>query len=151
MVGPLRDRCYVRLVPATPDELLDRIATTLREQVGPNVVEPFAKTQAFMAAVVLDKLAGQLRAATADGVADASQRLALVETLRDDDARGSTARISEAITALEAGGADADWSRLLEALYADRDELGHERFERALGQVRAAMRARLDRRLVWSA
>jgi len=40
----------------TPDELLDRIATTLREQIGPTVGEPFAKTQAFMAAVILAKL-----------------------------------------------------------------------------------------------
>jgi hypothetical protein len=138
-------------VPATPDELLDRLAGTLREQIGPNVVEPFAKTQAFMASVILGKLAGQMRAAAADGVADTEERRALVEALRDDDARVSTAAFSAAIDVLELDGSDASWNRLVESLYAGRAELGRERFERALGLVRVAMRARLDRMLVWSA
>ena len=37
------------------------MATTLRQEIGPAVDEPFAKTQAFMASVILTKLAGQLR------------------------------------------------------------------------------------------
>ena len=37
------------------------MAATLRGEIGPAVDEPFAKTQAFMASVVLAKLAGQLR------------------------------------------------------------------------------------------
>ncbi|MEO5901834.1 MAG: hypothetical protein ABIR68_17130 [Ilumatobacteraceae bacterium] len=138
-------------MPATPDELLDRIAATLREQIGPNVGEPFAKTQAFMAAVILDKLAGQLRHAAADSAVADEQRRELVETLRSDDARGSAAALSEAIDALGEDGRDANWSRLVEALYTGREELGAERFERTIAQVRTALRTRLDRQLAYSA
>ena len=41
------------------DELLARLAATFRRDVGPQVTDPFAKTQAFMAAVVLEKLSAQ--------------------------------------------------------------------------------------------
>jgi hypothetical protein len=74
-------------VPAPADELLERVARTLREQVGPAVEEPFAKTQAFMAAVILDKLAGQLRHRDADEQAADAGRHALVATLREVLAR----------------------------------------------------------------
>ena len=42
------------------------MAEALRREVGPAVVDPFAKTQAFMAAVILQKLAGQLRTPAVD-------------------------------------------------------------------------------------
>lgn len=138
-------------MPATPDELLERIAATLREQIGPNIGEPFAKTQAFMAAVILDKLAGQLRSAAADGVIADEQRRALVETLRDDDTRGTTVVLREAIAALGDDDRDANWSRLVAAVYAGREELGGEHFDHAIGLVRTALRARLDRMLAYSA
>ena len=56
----------------TPDELLERLARTLKKEIGPAVGDAYPKTQAFMAAVVLQKLAGQLR--LADEHAAASQR-----------------------------------------------------------------------------
>ena len=49
---------YIELAP---DELLERIARTLKKEIGPAVEDAYPKTQAFMAAVVLQKLAGQLR------------------------------------------------------------------------------------------
>ena len=55
-----------------PDQLLERIARTLKKDIGPAVGEDYPKTQAFMASVVLQKLAGQLR--LADEHAAASQR-----------------------------------------------------------------------------
>ena len=51
---------YVQLAP---DALLERIARTLKKEIGPAVEAVSPKTQAFMASVVLQKLAGQLRLA----------------------------------------------------------------------------------------
>jgi hypothetical protein len=41
-------------------ELLQRIASTLKRDVGPAIEAEYPKTQAFMAAVVLQKLGRQL-------------------------------------------------------------------------------------------
>ena len=45
-------------------ELISRIAATLKQQIGPNVGDEFAKTQAYMASVVLEKLARELSTET---------------------------------------------------------------------------------------
>jgi len=127
-----------------PDELLDAIAGTLRRQVGPAVEEPFAKTQAFMAAVILEKLAGDLRVAAEphdDGRAEVV--VALRATLGDD----APARVAAAIDHLERDGTTAVWRELVEALYATRTELGNDRFAEALTATRTALRTRLDRSL----
>ena len=55
-----------------PDDLLARLAATLRGEIGPAVVDPFAKTQAFMAAVILERLGRQL--GLAESQAKASSR-----------------------------------------------------------------------------
>jgi hypothetical protein len=134
-----------------PDELLDAVAASLRQRIGPAVGEPFARTQAFMAAVILEKLAGQLRAASASPVDD---RLAVVADLRS--ALGATAppRLGVALGDLEAVAGEGDdrpaWRALIEALYAEREALGSESFDRLLGPVRQALRARLDRTLVYA-
>ena len=41
-----------------PDELLERIVRTLKADIGPAIEEAYPKTQAFMASVVLHKIAG---------------------------------------------------------------------------------------------
>jgi hypothetical protein len=45
-------------------ELLQRIARTLKQDVGPAIEAEYPKTQAFMAAVVLEKLGRQPAATT---------------------------------------------------------------------------------------
>ena len=60
-----------------PDELLARLSSTLRHDIGPAVVEPFPKTQAFMASVVLEKLSAQIRLAPAHTTAEAADMAAL--------------------------------------------------------------------------
>ena len=40
--------------------------------------------------------------------------------------------------------------RLVEALYAGRDELGTERFDALLGRIRLTLRASIDRQLEYS-
>ena len=126
------------------------MAATLRHEIGPAVDEPFAKTQAFMASVVLTKLAGQLAAADADARAAAAERGALVAELDASLAEGPVG-VRDALDRLRGADDDAVWNGLVIALYAARDELGGPRFDAALGKVRAALRARLDRALVYAA
>jgi hypothetical protein len=133
----------------TPDELLARMAGTLREQIGPSVGEPFARTQAFMAAVILEKLAGQLRSAAVHAEADRAEREALIDDLVGRVGERGPARLRAALAGARDGG-DAALSPVIEALYADRDELGDATFDALLGRVRATLRARLDRQLEYA-
>jgi hypothetical protein len=120
------------------------MATTLRERIGPAVDDPFARTQAFMAAVVLEKVAGQLAVSAADAVVADAERLALVESLH-----GRCVALDPTLDALCADGSDRAWSGLVAAVHGVRDELAAD-FDEVLGEVRRALRARLDRALVYS-
>ena len=136
---------------SSPVGLLTALAVTLREQVGPAVADPFPKTQAFMAAVILEKLAGQLRAGQADDSAALAERAQLVIDIRNE--LGDTHiddGLRSALDALAIDGGDSSWSALVAALYATRAELGEPAFERLLGRLRVAMRARLNRALAYA-
>jgi hypothetical protein len=133
---------------AIASEVLRRMAATMREQIAPAVDEPFARTQAFMAAVVLAKLAGQLAAADTDARADVQERDALVTALA---ARlpSPPAALGMALHELRDDGSDPAWNRLVLAVYGGRDELG-DRFDETLAAVRVALRSRLDRALAYA-
>ena len=133
---------------ATPPEVLRRMAATMREQIAPAVEEPFARTQAFMAAVVLSKLAGQLAAAESDARADDRERDALVTALATR-LSAPPAELGAALDELRDDGSDPAWNRLVLAIYAGRDALG-DRFDEVLATVRVALRSRLDRALVYA-
>jgi hypothetical protein len=128
----------------TPPDLLQRMALTLRQRIGPAIDEPYARTQAFMAAVVLEKLSGQLAASAADAAVADAERLALVESLD-----GRCDALDAALDVLRTDGSDQAWSRLVTAVYGARDELGAD-YDPVLGEVRQALRGRLDRALVYS-
>ena len=134
---------------ATPPEVLRRMATTIREQIAPAVDEPFARTQAFMAAVVLAKLAGQLAAAESDARADDRDRDALVTDL--------ATRLSSPPAELGRGARRAARRRLrsgVEPARARRSTPAGTRsatdFDEVLATVRVALRSRLDRALVYA-
>lgn len=133
-----------------PDELMERIAATLRSEIGPAVGDSFARTQAFMASVILEKLARQIRLAEAHTQAGDADRTALandLEALMQNAFPPSGAEGSrDAIAGVRAGG-DAELCAVVEALYADRDVLGTNLFDALLGRVRTTLRARLDRQL----
>ena len=130
-----------------PDELLERIAATLRTEVGPAVDGEYPKTQAFMAAVVLEKLARQLRASTEHELADRAEREAMFAELTGLLSDEAPQPVVGALAEAEATGDDAELCRLIEVLYAARDELGADRFAAALARIRRALRARIDRRM----
>ena len=130
----------------TPDALLARMAGTLRAEIGPAVAEPFAKTQAFMAAVILEKLARQLALAAAHAAADDRDRAELVAAIEAQLGPADAPGVHAALGAVRTSG-DAGLRSLVGALYEARQELGSERFDSLLARVRLALRARLDRQL----
>ena len=128
------------------DELLNRMAQILRDDIGPAVTDPFPKTQAFMAAVILGKVAAQLHHAADHAAADAADRAALAGDLASSLTPGDPVALRDAVAGLASGGDEA-LGRVVTALYGGRDALGSDRFEQLLGRVRVTLRARLDRQL----
>ena len=134
-------------------DLLARMARLLKRESGPAVEADYPKTQAFLGAVVLEKMSAELRLADAHTQAGASDRVALVADLDADldgnlpDAPDSVREAFAALAEKGADGGDAALCAFIEALYGDRDALGRERFDRLLGRVRQNLRRGIDRRL----
>ena len=140
---------YIQLAP---DELLERIARTLKKDIGPAVEAAYPKTQAFMASVVLQKLAGQLRLADEHAATSQDDLKELAEEL--DQLTGSQdtpPSLQAAVKTLRQALDTTSVSHLIETLYATRSELGEERFESLMGRVRVRLRARVDREMVYAA
>lgn len=135
----------------THDELLQRIATTLKREIGPAIQAEYPKTQSFMAAVVLEKLGRQLGLERAHRAADAADLRALLDDLRGVLGGGETpTSVTEAVQALTRTQDAAALCTLIEALYASRAELGAARFDALLGRVRETLRASIDRRMEYA-
>jgi hypothetical protein len=133
-----------------PEDLLERIAASLRQDIGPAVPEPYARTQAFMAAVILEKLARQVRSQEARVEADAVEVRAMADELRAGFGTDPVPpTLDRALTDVAAGG-EGSLSPLVTAVYAVRRELGDDRFDEVLARVRRALRARLDRQLAYA-
>ena len=134
-------------------DLLARMARLLKREIGPAVEADYPKTQAFLGAVVLEKMSAELRLADAHTQAGAADRVALVADLDADpdaDLADAPDSVREAFAALAengANGADAALCAFIEALYGDRDALGRKRFDRLLGRVRQDLRRGIDRRM----
>ncbi len=135
----------------SPDELLQRIATTLKRDIGPAIEAEYPKTQSFMAAVVLEKLGRQLGLERAHRAADAADLTALLDDLRGVLSGGETpTSVTEAVQALTRTQDAAALCTLIETLYASRAELGAARFDALLGRVRETLRASIDRRMEYA-
>jgi hypothetical protein len=139
-----------------PAEVLSRLAATLRREIGPAVAEPYPRTQAFMASVVVEKVARQLRLSGRHGGDDRRDREELLADLQamlgDHPPAALRAALDNAGAEDAADGRDgAVLAAIVDALYATRDELGRERFDAALTRVRRTLRARLDRQLEYAA
>ena len=134
----------------TPSELLERLAATFRNEVGPAIEAEYPRTQAFISAVVLQKLARQLELETEHDELERHER----EALRQDLERllGEVAaprNVREALAGLGPRG-DAGLCRFIETLYAEREALGTAGFDALLGRVRQAMRRSLNRRMEYA-
>lgn len=129
-------------------DLLQRIAKTLRDDVGPAVDGEYPKTQAFMAAVVLQKLGRELALVELQRSADVSDLRSLANDLTKARVGANVPRqIDDAIERFAVAHDAASLCDLIEALYAARAELGESRFDAWLGRIRSTLRAQIDRRL----
>lgn len=127
-------------------DLLQRIAQTLRKDIAPALDAEYPKTQAFMAAVVLDKVGRQIALAPAHTIAAEAELSALIADL-SATAGDVPQPVRDAITALaHARNADS-LSRLVETLYASKGELGERRFDELLARVRSTLRGDIGRRM----
>lgn len=132
----------------TDAELLRRIAQILRQDIGPAVEGDYPRTQAFMAAVVLEKLSRGLALAGEHAAAEEADLAALLADLRGLLADESApAAVTAAIDGLAQRRDNAALSRLIDALYAERAALGDARFTALLGRIRPTLRRSVDRRM----
>ena len=132
----------------TDGELLERVAQILRQEIGPAVDAEYPKTQAFMAAVVLQKLSRQWALAGEHAAAETADLAALPADLRELLAHGDApATVRAAVDRLAETRDNAALCHLIEALYGTRPALGAARFGVLLGRVRQTLRRSIDRRV----
>jgi hypothetical protein len=132
----------------TEGELLLRIGELLRRDVGPAIDAEYPRTQAFMAAVVLQKVGKQLALAATHAAAEAADLDAFLTDLRALLAQGAApVAVRTAVAGLAETRDSRALCRLIEALYAERAELGEARFAALLGRIRATLRRSIDRRM----
>ena len=134
-------------------ELLQRIASTLRQDVGPAVAAEYPKTQAFMAAVVLQKIGRELELADQHRAAEQADRSALRTALQamlgapPVMASSLSARLRSAVELVTSDGDAAALCHLIEVLYAARTLADEALCAGMLARVRATLRAQIDRRM----
>lgn len=132
-------------------ELISRIAATLKKEIGPAVDDNFPKTQAFMASVVLQKISGELASAEQHREAERLDRELLLNKIKDLIAQHKPPKaILDSASVLVAEASDENLCRFIEALYANRADLGEPAFTGMLGCVRTSLRASIDRRMEYS-
>jgi hypothetical protein len=126
------------VIPAK--QLLNEIAISLRTVIAPALAEPYPKTQAYMAAVILEFVARQVdeRVDIADG-----KQAALTALFRELEPLDGGVGHSGDVAPSEAG-----LCQLVERLYAERDRLGEPAFTAANQLVRGTLRKLLDQDLM---
>jgi hypothetical protein len=126
-------------------DLLDRMATLLKREIGPAVPDAYPKTQAFLGAVVLQKLATENRLTETHAEAAQADRQALLSDMKVE-MQGLPQSVTSALSKLDEGG-EAELCSLIIVLYAERETLGADRFDAILGRVRQDLRRAIDRRM----
>jgi hypothetical protein len=127
-------------------DLLERIATTLRSVVGPAVTDETAKTQAFMASVILRKVARELASRDGSGAHDTRGYVTVVNELSPllDESMDPT--LSDALDLYSIDRSDVALGALIKALH----QTPSREADRALATIRVVLRERLDRELEYA-
>jgi hypothetical protein len=121
-------------------KLLEEVIASLRNVIAPAIAAPYPKSQAYMAAVILEFVSRQVE-----------ERHDI-----DDEKTRTLNNLFHDVTSLLAGkdpaiadtpDQEARLGRLIEWLYAEKDRLGPETFAAANQRVRAALRQLLDQEL----
>ena len=134
---PREDGQVIEMIPAK--QLIAEVVSSLRNVIAPAVTEPFQKSQAYMAAVVLEFVARQV-----DERADiAKEKQAALHALFHDLMRLPEAKSLGAPNAET----EAALCELIERLYQNRQAMGEEAFGIANRRIRQALRQLLDQEL----
>jgi hypothetical protein len=114
--------------------MLEEVIASLRGVVAPAISAPYPRTQAYMAAVILEFVSRAIEERS--DVTDAKKRA--IDAL--------FAEVGEIGLVSPPGALDGEsrLAKLVEALYADRERLGETRFTAANQRVRRALRELLD-------
>jgi len=112
--------------------MLEEVIASLRGVIAPAISAPYPKTQAYMAAVILETLSRAIEERS--DLAEARKRS--IDRLFAD--------LGELAIGVPDGEDEARLARLVQALYKDRERLGEERFASANRRVRETLRDLLD-------
>ncbi len=131
------DRYRLSMIPSK--QLLNEVITSLRTVIAPAVADPYPKSQAYMAAVILEFIARQVEERTDIESAKEAELAALFGDLSrltgGDKVKGIDAPSEAALCAL------------IERLYSQRERLGDDTFRAANSLVRESLRRLLDQEL----
>jgi len=119
--------------------LLKEVIASLRNVIAPAVADPYPKSQAYMAAVILEFIARQ--------VEERSDSSKAKEHVLDDLFSDLRLLITDKVPSSKDPDQEARLCRLIEWLYTEKDRLGPEAFTAANQKVRTALRQLLDQEL----
>ena len=122
--------------------LFEELIHSLRNVIAPAILDPYPRTQAYMAAVIIEFLAHQVEERS-DIAAGRSRAFASLFA--------DLAKMPGVSMGNKAGGQHDDEARLaklIEDLYAQRETIGEAAFVAAHGRVRRALRELLDLDLI---
>jgi hypothetical protein len=119
--------------------LLKEVIASLRNVIAPAVADPYPKSQAYMAAVILEFIARQVEERS-----DSSKEK---EHVLNDLFSDLRLLITDKVPASKDPDQEARLCRLIEWLYTEKDRLGPEAFTAANQKVRTALRQLLDQDL----
>ena len=119
--------------------LLKEVIASLRTVIAPAVADPYPKSQAYMAAVILEFIARQVEERS-----DSSKEK---EHVLDDLFSDLGSLITDKVPSSKDPDQEARLCRLIEWLYTEKDHLGPEAFAAANQKVRTALRQLLDQEL----
>jgi hypothetical protein len=119
--------------------LLREIAWSLREVIAPATTEPYAKSQAYMAAVILDFVSRQIM----ERGDIAESKRGYLRILYDDLAGMSG--VGDLVGKEEPS--EANLSKIIEQLYSRRERMDEEAFAAANRRIRETLRELLNEEL----
>ena len=134
-----------------PDQLLGRIAKSLKTEIGPAVNAAYPKTQAFLTAVVLEKLAGQLKFEQEHTRIEDRELLILSRDFIKIGEEDLPATLKNAIVQVNDELDIGSVSALIKILYDNKPVLNEKIFDMLLGRIRKFLRSRVDRAMEYSA
>lgn len=125
-------------------DLLARLSTTIRAEIAPEVGGEYPRTQAFMASVILDKLAKEVTLGPAHRDTERADMAALVERLAPIVA-DAPSDVVAAVDAAASADAIAALGPVIAAVY--RWGPGEPAAADALAAIRPVLRRDIDRRM----